>query len=52
MREQHCGYKMGGWWEAAVEHGELRLVLCDDPEEWDGGQEGRLRGMEYMPTSS
>ena len=24
------------WWGAAVHHRELRSVLCDDPEGWDG----------------
>ena len=39
--------KTDSWWEPAVYHRELSLVLCGDLEEWDGGggkreaQEGR-----------
>ena len=29
--------KTDSWREVAVEHREPRLVLCDDPEEWEGG---------------
>ena len=34
------------YWEAAVWHRELNLVLCDDLEGWDGGggQEAQERG--------
>ena len=29
--------KIDGWWEAAVEPGELSSGLCEDLEGWDGG---------------
>ena len=33
------------WWEAAVQHRELSLVLCDDLEGWDEDEVGgRLKG--------
>ena len=35
--------KIGSSWEAAVQHRELGLVLCDDLEGWDDGVGGRLR---------
>ena len=33
--------KIDSYWEAAVQHGELSLVLCDDLEGWDGAGGGR-----------
>ena len=30
-------YKIGNWWEPAVWHRELSLVLCDDLDGWHGG---------------
>ena len=42
--------KTDSWPEVAVEHRELKLVLCDDPEGWDrergevaGGREAQER---------
>ena len=32
--------RMDGFGEAAVQHRELRSVLCDDLEGWDGSGEG------------
>ena len=34
---------MNNWLEAAVQHRDPSLVLCDDLEEWDGGWEGGSR---------
>ena len=34
-------YKIGSWWEPAVEHREFSLVLCDDLAGWDGVGFGR-----------
>ena len=38
-------YKIGSWWEPAVEHREFSLVLCDDLEGWgeSGCAGGRLK---------
>ena len=30
-------------WEAAVEHRELKAVLCDDLDEWDGEVRGGVK---------
>ena len=37
---------MDGSWEAAAEHREISLVLCDDLEGWDreGGREAQEGG--------
>ena len=37
-------------WEAAIEHREPSLVLCDDPERWLGRWVGGSRGKGYMYT--
>ena len=41
-------FKTDSWWEVAVQHKELSLVLCDDLEGWDGGWAGGSRGRGYM----
>ena len=37
--------RMDGWWEAAAQHREISLVLCDHLEGW--GKEGDARGRGY-----
>ena len=40
-------------WEAAVKHGELSSVLCDDPEgQGEDGAEGQSKRRGYMYTCS
>ena len=33
--------KIASWWEAAAQHREISLVLCDDLEGWDR-EDGRV----------
>ena len=40
--------RMDGFGEAAVQHRELRSVLCDDLEGWDGRMGRGSRGRAYM----
>ena len=45
--------KIDSYCEPTMKHKEIGSVLCDDPEECNGrGQEGSLRGREYMYTHS
>ena len=41
--EDRCrqGYVYNSWWEAAGQHREFSLVLCDDLEGWEGDSGGR-----------
>ena len=36
------------WWEAAVKHRELSMVLCDDLVRWGRSGEGSSRQRGYM----
>ena len=35
--------KRDSQWEAAVQHREFSLVVCDDLEGWDWGSEGKVQ---------
>ena len=46
-------YKIESWWEPAVSHRELSLVICDDLEGCDGWEREVLEGGDmYIHTNS